>query len=179
MLWPVCRKRIWCSRERARSDEAFHTLAVTLGVDDRLHMLGALPADDIADLYAAADLFVFPSTWETFGLAAVEAAMVGMPMVVADLPVLHEVLRADGTEPVAFVAPNNVEGWISAIGKALTAPLAGAPRRASMAPSRAPSAANIHGNAWSKAISVCSKPMRGRIVAKFAGLHTAVEEARP
>ena len=44
-----------------------------------------LPAEDIADLYAAADLFVFPSTWETFGLAAVEAAMVGMPMVVADL----------------------------------------------------------------------------------------------
>jgi len=105
-------------------DEAFHMLAVTLGVDDRLHRLGALPADDIADLYAAADLFVFPSTWETFGLAAVEAAMVGLPMVVADLLVLHEVLRADGAEPVAFVAPNDVEGWISAIGSALTLPLA-------------------------------------------------------
>ena len=60
-------------------------------------MLGALPADDIADLYAAADLFVFPSTWETFGLAAVEAGMAGLPMVVADLPVLREVLRADGS----------------------------------------------------------------------------------
>src|SRR6202043_979573 len=37
-------------------DEAFHALAVTLGVDDRLHMLGAVPANGIADLYAAADL---------------------------------------------------------------------------------------------------------------------------
>ena len=83
-------------------------------------MLGALPADDIADLYAAADLFVFPSIWETFGLAAVEAGMAGLPMVVADLPVLREVLRADGSEPVAFVAPDDVEGWISAIGRALT-----------------------------------------------------------
>ena len=99
----------------------FHALAVTLGVDDRLHMLGALSANDIADLYAAADVFVFPSIWETFGLAAVEAGMAGMPMVVADLPVLHEVLRADGCEPVAFVIPDDLEGWISAIARALAA----------------------------------------------------------
>ena len=85
-------------------------------------MLGALQAQDIADLYAAADLFVFPSIWETFGLAAAEAAMAGMPMVVADLPVLREVLHADGSEPVTFVAPQNVEGWIAAIGRALAAP---------------------------------------------------------
>jgi len=102
-------------------DDFIHALAVTLGVDDRLHMLGALSADDVADLYAAADVFAFPSIWETFGLAAVEAGMAGMPMVVADLPVLHEVLRADGCEPVAFVAPDDVEGWISAIARAVAA----------------------------------------------------------
>jgi glycosyltransferase involved in cell wall biosynthesis len=102
--------------------DSFHALAVTLGVEDRVHMLGALPASDIADLYAAADLFVFPSTWETFGLAAVEAAMVGMPMVVADLPVLREVLRTDGSEPVAFVMPHDTEGWISRIAEALAKP---------------------------------------------------------
>jgi glycosyltransferase involved in cell wall biosynthesis len=156
-------------------DETFHTLAVTLGVDDRLHRLGALPADDIADLYAAADLFVFPSTWETFGLAAVEAAMVGMPMVVADLPVLHEVLRADGAEPVTFVAPNDVEGWISAIGKALT-----------MSPAAGPNAAFARaiGRKYSRQRMVESylslfdayaRPDRREV----ADLHTAVEEARP
>ena len=107
--------------------EAFHELAVTLGVDDRLHMIGAVTEDDVADLYAAADLFVFPSIWETFGLAAVEAAMTGLPMVVADLPVLHEVLRADGAEPVAFVAPGDTEGWISAIGNAIGKARASAP----------------------------------------------------
>jgi glycosyltransferase involved in cell wall biosynthesis len=97
-------------------------LAVTLGVEDRLHMPGALPPDDIADLYAAADLAVFPSMWETFGFAAVEAAMTGMPLVVGDLPALREVLRWDGSEPVAFVPPSDVEGWISAIRVALAAP---------------------------------------------------------
>jgi hypothetical protein len=43
-------------------------------------------------------------------------------MIVSNLDVLHEVLRADGTEPVAYVDPQNTEGWISAIGKALAAP---------------------------------------------------------
>jgi glycosyltransferase involved in cell wall biosynthesis len=103
-------------------DDAFHELAVTLGIETRLHMLGALQPQDVADLYAAADLFVFPSIWETFGLAAAEAAMAGMPMVVSDLPVLREVLHADGAEPITFVAPRDVEGWISAIGRALAAP---------------------------------------------------------
>ncbi len=102
-------------------DDEFYGLAVTLGVDDRVHILGALPAGDIADLYAAADLFVLPSIGATVWLDAVEAAMAGLPMVVADLAVLREVLRADGTEPVAFVKSHDVEGWIAAIGRALAA----------------------------------------------------------
>ncbi len=103
-------------------DKPFRSLAATLGLSSRLHMLGAVPAADIADLYIAADLFVFPSTWETFGLAAVEAAMVGMPIVAADLAVLREVLHVDGAEPVDYVAPDDVEGWIGAIRSALAAP---------------------------------------------------------
>ncbi len=102
--------------------DAYQALAVALGVSDRLHILGALPPSDIADLYLAADLFVFPSTWETFGIAAAEAAMVGMPMVVADLSVLREVLRAEDEAPVAFVPPHDVDGWTSAIRAALAAP---------------------------------------------------------
>jgi glycosyltransferase involved in cell wall biosynthesis len=154
--------------------ESLHALAVTLGVDDRLHLLGTLPADDIADLYAAADLFVFPSTWETFGLAAAEAAMAGLPMVVADLGVLREVLRADGTEPVAFVAPHDTEGWISAIGKTLAAPPA----------ARAAAAfAQAVGRKYSRQRMVESylslfdayaRPQRD-----LTALHTATEEARP
>jgi glycosyltransferase involved in cell wall biosynthesis len=102
--------------------EAYQALAVALGVRDRLHILGALPPGDIADLYLAADLFVFPSTWETFGIAAVEAAMVGTPMVVADLPALREVLSADEDTPVVFVPPYDIDGWTSAIRAALAAP---------------------------------------------------------
>jgi glycosyltransferase involved in cell wall biosynthesis len=104
--------------------DAYQALAASLGAADRVHILGPLPSDDIADLYAAADLFVFPSTWETFGLAAVEAAMVGLPLVVSDLPVLREVLQVDGAEPVAFADPYDAEGWCAAIRRALAAPVA-------------------------------------------------------
>jgi glycosyltransferase involved in cell wall biosynthesis len=154
---------------------SLQTLAVTLGVDDRLHLLGTLPEDDIADLYAAADLFVFPSTWETFGLAAAEAAMAGLPMVVADLAVLREVLRADGTEPVAFVAPHDTEGWISAIGKALAVPPA----------ARVASAfAQTVGRKYSRQrmvesyLSLFDAYVRQQ-TGTLTELHTVAEEARP
>jgi glycosyltransferase involved in cell wall biosynthesis len=76
--------------------DAYRALATELGVSKRLHLLGPLSPEDVANLYAASDLFVFPSVWETFGLAAVEAAMAGLPAVVADLPVLREVLWTAG-----------------------------------------------------------------------------------
>jgi glycosyltransferase involved in cell wall biosynthesis len=97
-------------------------LAAELGVLDRLHLLGDVTRDDIADLLAACDLFVFPSTWETFGLAAVEAAMAGVPIIAADLPVLREVLSAHGEAAATFVPPFDVDGWTQAIAQAQPAP---------------------------------------------------------
>jgi glycosyltransferase involved in cell wall biosynthesis len=91
-------------------------------VADRLHLLGEIEPEDIPDLYAAADVFVFPSTWETFGLAAFEAATVGLPLVVADLPVLREVLSTAAAQPTVFVDPHDLLGWTSAISGALAAP---------------------------------------------------------
>lgn len=93
----------------------YMALAAELGVSDRLHLLGDVTRADIADLLAAADLFVFPSAWETFGLAAVEAAFVGVPIVAADLPVLREVLSAEGGAAATFVAPFDTAGWVNAI----------------------------------------------------------------
>ncbi len=100
--------------------EAYRQLAAQHGVANRLHLLGALSPDEVADLYAAADLFVFPSTWETFGFAAIEAAMVGTPMLVADLAVLRELLEVE--EPVAFLPPHDIDAWTRAIRTALDAP---------------------------------------------------------
>jgi glycosyltransferase involved in cell wall biosynthesis len=42
--------------------------------------LGLLPRDELAKVYAAADLFVFPSHADTFGLVMVEAMATGTPV---------------------------------------------------------------------------------------------------
>lgn len=76
-------------------------LANELGVADRVHFIGEVAPERIGDFLSALDVFVFPSLAETFGLAAVEAAQAGVPVVANELPVLREVLAADG-EPAAL-----------------------------------------------------------------------------
>ena len=56
--------------------------ALSLGLDSmRLRWVGA--TSDPAELYAAADLFVFPSLYDQFGNAALEAMACGLPVVVS------------------------------------------------------------------------------------------------
>ena len=42
--------------------------------------LGVLPRDELAKVYAAADVFVFPCQSETFGLVMLEAMACGTPV---------------------------------------------------------------------------------------------------
>lgn len=84
-------------------ERELQSLAEQLGVERRVTFAGAVPRGEVASIVAAADAFVFPSLWETFGLAPVEAAMAGVPLVVSDIPVLREVLLSGEHSPVRFV----------------------------------------------------------------------------
>lgn len=105
-------------------------LANDLAVASRVTFLGAVAREDIGNLLSAADVFVFPSRWETFGLAPVEAAIAGVPVVANDLAVLREVLAAAGEpSPVRFVDAANARVLAEAIGAVMASATARAAAR--------------------------------------------------
>ncbi len=67
--------------------------AIELGVADKVVFVGEVPGKKVASYFRASDIFVFPSRWETFGLAVVEAAASGLPIVHSDIDVLKEVTQ--------------------------------------------------------------------------------------
>jgi glycosyltransferase involved in cell wall biosynthesis len=59
--------------------------------------LGFLDRDDLADLYAAADVCVLPSATETCGLVALEAMATGLAVIAADAGGFRESIHHDRT----------------------------------------------------------------------------------
>lgn len=90
-------------------------VADDLGVGDRVHFAGEMDGGAVGDFLAGLDAFVFPSEAETFGLAAVEAAQAGVPVVAHDLPVLREVLDVDGEACALFVDAADTPAFVTAI----------------------------------------------------------------
>ena len=60
--------------------------------------LGVLPRDELALVYASADVFTFPSRNETFGLVMLEAMACGTPVAAFPVDGPLEVLRATGED---------------------------------------------------------------------------------
>ena len=73
-----------------RYPEAKH-LAESLHVSDSVHFLGPVPNADLPTLYAGAELFVFPSLYEGFGLPVLEAMACGTPVACSNASSLPEV----------------------------------------------------------------------------------------
>ena len=61
-----------------------------LGLDGRVHLLGARRAEEVRDLLAWADVLLHPSLTEAFGVAAIEAQAMGLPVVCSDAGGLPE-----------------------------------------------------------------------------------------
>lgn len=62
-----------------------------LGLGDRVKITGYISDAQLGALYRDADLFVFPSTFEGFGMPAIEALASGTPTLTTALPVLREI----------------------------------------------------------------------------------------
>ena len=75
-------------------DEA--DLARRLGVGDAVRYAGFVDEESLVEWYNAADVFVFPSSWEGFGWPPLEAMACGTPVVASDVPALTEVVGDAG-----------------------------------------------------------------------------------
>lgn len=86
-----------------------HRLAADLGISDDVVWVGGVPLESTVDFYRAADVFVYPSLNETFGLPLLEAMACACPVVTSDRSAMPETaggaaLLADPQEPYAIAA---------------------------------------------------------------------------
>ena len=76
-------------------------LAETMGASDRVRFLGSVM--NIAPILYASDVYVMPSLYEGFGVAATEAMGVGLPAILSDVPGLSDF--RDRCEDIYWVEP--------------------------------------------------------------------------
>jgi glycosyltransferase involved in cell wall biosynthesis len=93
---------------------------------DRVRVLDYVPLPDLPALYTGADLMVFPSFYEGFGMPPVEAMRCATPVVVSDIPALREVTGDASVQ----VDPRSIESIAGGMRRVLTDPaMAGQMRR--------------------------------------------------
>jgi len=66
--------------------------AEALGLGDKVYFAGYMGYKDVGKMYKAADIAVFPSTYEPFGIVALEAMLAEIPVVVSDIGGLNEIV---------------------------------------------------------------------------------------
>jgi len=87
-----------------------------LGLEGEVIFPGFVPDEDLPALYSAAELFVFPSLYEGFGLPPLEAMACGTPIITSNASSLPEVVGEAGI----MVEPRDVRGLVEAMERVLT-----------------------------------------------------------
>ena len=67
--------------------------AEALGISNKVYFAGYLNGKDVEKMYKAADISVFPSTYEPFGIVALEGMLAERPIVVSDAGGLGEIVE--------------------------------------------------------------------------------------
>ena len=63
-----------------------------IGIGNKVYFAGYMNGKDVQRMYKAADIAVFPSTYEPFGIVALEAMLSENPIVVSDIGGLNEIV---------------------------------------------------------------------------------------
>jgi glycosyltransferase involved in cell wall biosynthesis len=98
----------------------FHAAAIealigSLELKDRVEITGWLPREELLRLYARAQAFVYPSTFEGFGMPVLEALAAGIPVACSNIPPIQEVAG----DAALFFDPLDEEAMAAAIDQIL------------------------------------------------------------
>jgi glycosyltransferase involved in cell wall biosynthesis len=79
-------------------------------LEERVHIISNVPFDDLPAFYQLAEIFVYPSRFEGFGIPIIEALYSGIPVVAATGSCLEE---AGGPDSI-YVHPDDIKGMANA-----------------------------------------------------------------
>lgn len=94
-------------------DEIFQTIERHNLTND-IHLPGYVPIEELPLWYNSAEVFVYPSVFEGFGIPVLEAMACGTPVIVSNASSLPEVVGASGV----MLPPQAVDQWTQALYRA-------------------------------------------------------------
>lgn len=102
----------YCIAGKGNLETELKSLAQELGITQYVEFLGHV--SDVPALLAKSDIFLMPSRWEGFGLAAVEAMNAGLPVIASHVEGIRELVEGD--DPAGLlVDPESVDSIATAI----------------------------------------------------------------
>ena len=103
---------------RTKYADIVERLADELGVSDRLHILSGVGTDELPAIYQSAEIFIYPSKYEGFGIPMLEALCSGVPAIGATGSCLEEA----GGDAALYTDPEDAEDLTSKIREILGNP---------------------------------------------------------
>ena len=99
--------------ERSESKKAIEKRINGADLSGSIRILNNLSDFEVRCIYKLCNLFVFPSSYEGFGIPILEAMAAGRPMVLSDIPVFREITENRGI----YTPHNDDQAMARAIGK--------------------------------------------------------------
>lgn len=85
--------------------EAIQSFSSEMRLDDKVHWLGYVPSEELVFFYNMADIFIYPSFYEGFGIPILEAFQCGTPVITSKAPAMSEVAG----DAACLIDPHEVE----------------------------------------------------------------------
>ena len=109
---------VLCGRKDSGDFQSLIFIAKSLGIESRIKMLGYVPREDLRVLMGLSSAYLFPSLFEGFGLAPLEALATGARVISSNAGSLPEVIGEGGV----LIDPLDEDGWLDAMHDAISTP---------------------------------------------------------